>query len=278
MNDRQWSALRCPRCHGALRGDDQLRCEAGHRWPVDGEIPLFFAPRDLRWSDRLFRRIYDVVAPLHNAAVTYVLPLLQGESEATLRDGYMRRLDLASLRAPSDGAPLRILEVGFGAGANLSLLRRDLPRDVPVEIWGTDISMGMVNAFRRGRPRGADRDLTLVLADVHDLPFADATFDRVFHVGAAGTFGDPRRALTEMARVAKPGTPVVVVDEQLDPNRDHGLYHRAVYSLFTIYAPTSHCPREALPPDAGEVLEEQVSRFYYCLTFRAPLTPPKTPS
>jgi hypothetical protein len=62
----------------------------------------------------------------------------------------------------------------------------------------------------------------------------------------------------------------VVVDEQLDPSREHGLYVRAAFRLLTFYDPSPHCPTELLPEGAYDVLEEQVSRFFYCLRFRMP--------
>jgi ubiquinone/menaquinone biosynthesis C-methylase UbiE len=108
----------------------------------------------------------------------------------------------------------------------------------------------------------------LLMADAHRLPFAGATFDRVFHVGGIGGFRDPRQALAEMARVAVPGTPIVVVDEQLEPGVDHSSYHRLMFRLLTFYDSDPHCPAELLPPGARDVVQEAVSRFYYCLTFR----------
>ena len=113
----------------------------------------------------------------------------------------------------------------------------------------------------------------LALADGHDLPFPDASFDRVYNVGGIGTYRDPGRALAEMARVARPDTPIVVVDEQLDPDRAHSLYHRLMFRALTLYDPAPRCPRAHVPPDAVNVAEEQASRFYYCLTFRMPESP-----
>jgi ubiquinone/menaquinone biosynthesis C-methylase UbiE len=110
----------------------------------------------------------------------------------------------------------------------------------------------------------------LVLGDAHALPFPDHAFDRVFHVGALGSMRDARRALAEMARVARPGTPIVVVDEQLDPARDSSAYARLMFRVLTFYDPDPRCPTDSLPEGAVDVLEEQVSRFYYCLRFRMP--------
>ena len=119
----------------------------------------------------------------------------------------------------------------------------------------------------RRPPRSTDAPAR---ADAHALPFADASFDRVFHVGGIGGYGDTRLGLAEMARVARPDTPIVVVDEQLDPGRDDSLFHRVVFRALTFYTTAPDSPVADLPPGATAVLSEQVSRFYYCLTFRMP--------
>jgi ubiquinone/menaquinone biosynthesis C-methylase UbiE len=127
----------------------------------------------------------------------------------------------------------------------------------------------MLAQCRARLARHTGRPLRLLLADAHALPFRDATFDRVFHVGGIAAYRDPRVGLAEMARVARPGTPIVVVDEQLDPGRRHGLYHRLAFRALTFYDRAPASPTALLPPDATDVVDEQVTRFYYCLTFRA---------
>lgn len=259
--------LRCPACGGALRlgpvGD--LACGCGARWAVGEGIPRLVQERTVRGTDRLMRLFYDGLPRLHDPAVQWLLPVLQGGPAGPIREGTMRRLALSELPP----GPARILEVGIGAGAHLPLIARDLPRGVQAEVWGADLSLGMMAQCRRRlERRGPDLPVRLLQADAHALPFADATFDRVFHVGAMGSFRDPRRALAELARVAKPGTPIVVVDEQLDPSRRHGPWTKAAFRALTFYDRAPHCPRELLPDGAVGVTEEQVSRFYYCLSFR----------
>jgi ubiquinone/menaquinone biosynthesis C-methylase UbiE len=107
------------------------------------------------------------------------------------------------------------------------------------------------------------------MADAHALPFPDHSFDRVFEIGGLNGYRDPRLALAEMARVARPGTPIVVVDEQLD-GRARSLRDRLAFRLLTFYTRDAHSPRELLPPGAEGVLDEQITRFYFCLTFRTP--------
>jgi len=110
----------------------------------------------------------------------------------------------------------------------------------------------------------------LLLGDAHRLPFPDACFDRVLHVGGIATYRDPRRALAEMARVAKPNTPIVVVDEQLDPAAARSWYQWLAFKAMTLYEPGAHAPVEHLPRAAHDVRVEQASSFFYCLSFRVP--------
>ncbi len=217
------------------------------------------------------RLFYDWVPQLHDPAVRYLLPIWQLEgSESAMRAGYIRRMELSALQPSACGEPLRILEVSIGTGVNVELVHAALPAGIPLEYWGLDLATGMLRICgRRLRRRGID-DVRLVQGDAHALPFADQSFDRVFHVGGIGGFHDPGKAMAEMARVARPDTPVVVVDEQLDPTRSHGWWPRLWFDLVTFYDKDPHAPREHVPADASEVIDEQVGRFYYCLTFRTP--------
>ena len=276
--------LRCPRspsgdrCGGALEDVGAalscVRCST--RWPVRHGLARLFREELVRGNDRLLRFVYDRFAALHDPAVKWLIPLLQTEgSERAMRDAYLRRLDLGSLRPRVGERPLRILEVGAGTGANIALVRDALPRGVDVEYWAMDLSEGMLDGLRARvaeRPSVVPGDgrVRLVMADAHALPYPDGTFDRVFHTGGIGGYDDPARALAEMARVAVAGTPIVVVDEQLAPDRAHSLYHRAVFRAVTFYDRDPHCPTELVPAGAVDVIEEQASRFFYCLSFKMP--------
>jgi ubiquinone/menaquinone biosynthesis C-methylase UbiE/uncharacterized protein YbaR (Trm112 family) len=281
MTGADAGTLRCPACRGplafegTLAGDElsagTLRCgQCARPWPVRDGLPRLVDEARVGGADRFMRTLYDWFAPLHDPLTRALFPLLQGTSERAARDGYMKRLALGSLRPRPDGHRLRILDVGVGAGANLALLERDLPPDLDVELWGVDLSEGMIASCRRLLAGHGGRRMRLLLADAHALPFPDACFDRVFHVGGIGGYADPRQALAEMARVARPDTPIVVVDEQLDPGRHHSAFHRVVFRALTFYAAVPTSPVAHLPRGATAVVSEQVSRYYYCLTFRMP--------
>lgn len=273
--------LRCAGCAGTLdraRGvrhqgerimQGNLRCKrCGRLWSVRDGIARLADDAAVEGTDRLMRHIYDRFAPLHDPAVRYLLPALQlGGSESLLRSGYIRRLELDAL--PKE-RPAKVLEVGVGGGGNLPWVR-EAASDVPLDYWGVDLSEGMLRCcVRRAQKEHRDLAPKLLIADAHALPFADASFDRVFHVGAIGGYRSPGRALSEMARVARPGTPIVVVDEQMDAERRATLYHRLTFRAITFYDDAPAAPIAQLPPGAEDVLQEQVSRFYYSLRFRMP--------
>jgi ubiquinone/menaquinone biosynthesis C-methylase UbiE len=108
----------------------------------------------------------------------------------------------------------------------------------------------------------------LLRGDAHRLPFADNQFDRVFHVGGINGYRDPKLGLAEMARVARPRTPIVVVDEELDPERKHSLRHRLAFRAITWFDPDPRVPVDRLPAGTECVEVSRVCRFYYCLTFQ----------
>lgn len=267
--------LRSPCCAaelafgGRLRGTDldtgELRCRScRRRWPVVDGIPELVEDGEVRGFERLIRHVYDLIAPFHDLGVRFVLPAVMFMSEDEARDRYVRRLELDGL-GPRRA---RILDVGIGGGGNLPPIVRRLRPDAPIEVWGLDYSRGMLDQCRR-RLRGWEGPpVHLVGGDAHALPFPDASFDRVLHVGGIATYRDPARALAEMSRVAKPGTPVVVVDEQLDARAAHSWYQWLAFKALTVYDLSPHAPVEHLPATARDVRVEQASSFYYCLTFR----------
>ncbi len=96
----------------------------------------------------------------------------------------------------------RALEIGFGGGYALSRLAKEASHGV---ITGVDLSPEMLRqAERRFRRQIAAGRLRLQLADAADLPFPDATFDRVFTINTIYFWPDPLRALAEMHRVLRP--------------------------------------------------------------------------
>jgi ubiquinone/menaquinone biosynthesis C-methylase UbiE len=78
------------------------------------------------------------------------------------------------------------------------------------------------------RARGAAPSARLVRARAEDLPWRDATFDRVFCVNALHHFADQVRFFAEARRVLKPGGGLLTIG--LDPHTDRDAWW--VYDYF----------------------------------------------
>ena len=280
MTPQQVGFLRCPRCNGSLAyvgttwngwlHAGNLHCSPCARaWPVEDGTPRLLEATGVRGLEAFVRVVYELFAPFHDLGVRYGLPLAMLATEEEVREAYMRQLDVEGIaRERRDGGTARILEVGIGGGGNLPHLAYHAPAGLDVEIWGVDYSSQMLGQCRRRLTTWDGPPVHVLLADAHTLPFPDASFDRVLHVGAIATYRDPGRALAEMARVARPGTPIVVVDEQLAT--DASWYQRWMFRWITLLDRVAHAPVEHLPRGATDVRVTQVSSFYYCLSFRTP--------
>jgi len=84
------------------------------------------------------------------------------------------------------------------------------------------------------------RHAQLFQGEAERLPFRDAVFDCVFHVGGINFFSDKERAITEMIRAAKPGTKLVIVDETEKVVSQQ--YQKHPGCDVTLQAETTRCP------------------------------------
>ncbi|MGH3328554.1 MAG: class I SAM-dependent methyltransferase [Streptomycetales bacterium] len=95
----------------------------------------------------------------------------------------------------------RVLEVGYGPGALIRLLRE---RSTAAEICGVDPSPEMQALASRGNRDPAGRvDLRLGTAD--RTGFADESFDRVVSANNVAIWPDLQAGLRELHRVVRPG-------------------------------------------------------------------------
>jgi SAM-dependent methyltransferase len=183
----------------------------GRHYPeIDG---IIHALGPLRGTNRIAAAFYDGPCWPRFKPWEQLFLWFQGPGPARARWQVLRHLDLPH------GRPARVLEVGIGAGANVPLLPRSWT------IYGVDIARSQLALGRDTMPALAGR---LAWAEAEALPFSDAVFDAVYSVGGFNYFRDPVRALFEMRRVARPGAPLVVADEDADlirfaPGRALGL-------------------------------------------------------
>jgi ubiquinone/menaquinone biosynthesis C-methylase UbiE len=199
---RRWTdepgLLRCVSCHGVLGGSGEaLVCEGcGAPYPVrDGVLVVKEQPTD---DNKIAADFYNSpLWPKFRFWEKFFWVCNGGERRS--RDVILQHLP----RTPG----LRLLDVAIGDGVYTSWLPADW------SIVGVDVSTAQLAGCRK---RNADRDLRLILGEAEALPFPDRQFDAVLSIGGFNHFNDPEGALREMARVAKPGAPVVISDELPD--------------------------------------------------------------
>jgi phosphatidylethanolamine/phosphatidyl-N-methylethanolamine N-methyltransferase len=101
----------------------------------------------------------------------------------------------------------KVLEVGVGTGLSLPEYKRDL------EITGIDLAPEMLD---KARERVRDAKLTNVKGlhemDAGNLQFPDNTFDTVVAMYVITVVPEPDKVMRELARVAKPGGQVMLVN------------------------------------------------------------------
>jgi len=95
----------------------------------------------------------------------------------------------------------QVLEIGFGGGAAISLLTKQLSTGV---VSGVDISADLVRqAERRFHGEIAEGRVRVQLGDISHLPFADAVFDRVFTINTIYFWSNTLQGFGEIRRVLK---------------------------------------------------------------------------
>lgn len=125
---------------------------------------------------------------------------------------------IATTRAVAPRPGQRILDLAAGTGASSVSLARS-----GADVVAADFSPGMIAEGKR-RHRGIPH-LSFVEADATALPFADGEFDAVTMSFGLRNVNEPKKALSELLRVTKPGGRLVICEFSHPPSPAfNGLY------------------------------------------------------
>lgn len=163
-------ALRCPRCHASLKGDERgYGCPGcGGLYPSEGGVIRLLAPETRATSDEAFYSAPD--------------PARYGRT--TMRDEFVQPIRDFVSEVPPTGI---VLEIGSGGGA--------LDGVHPGYV-ASDFSFYALREYSTG---------VRVQADATALPFRSGSLDAVFTRATLEHVPDPAAALSEIARCLKPG-------------------------------------------------------------------------
>ena len=252
--------LRCPATGQRLepRGNTLVRAD-GKVFPCPDGIASLVYPEALAADDASWNRFYDALAPFYDFSERVLGRLLTGVDTAK------GRAEIVKLASFEPGGLL--LEVSPGPGVFLPLLSEALGPGA--RIAAADLSLNMLRQCRRWqaalmRPTASSHPLAatsqanflrglpsiaLVHANAMHLPFADDSFDALFHFGGVNLFSDPGRALGEFVRVVRKGGRIVWGDEQMSENFTHPVGRRVLPRINPGFKKTPPAP-----PDGAEVL------------------------
>jgi len=181
---------------------------------------------------------------------------------ATMFDGVAERYDLtndvlslgqtrlwrrAVARAVDARPGQRVLDLAAGTGSS------SLPFVAAgADVVACDFSLGMLRVGKRSHP-----GLLLLAGDALELPFADSVFDAVTISFGLRNVSDVDAALTEMARVTRPGGRLVVCEFS------HPVWRplRTVYSGYLMAALPEVARRVSSNPDAYVYLAESIQEW-----------------
>lgn len=168
----------------------------------------------------------------------------------------------------------RVLEIGFGNGRSV---RDVLGRSTDVRYVGIDTSPTMFDeAMRFNSDPVAAGQASFHLASAEKMPFADASFDRVFAIGVIHFWRDPVPLLVEVRRVMRPGSLAVMqaIDArttQRYARPEFGFYIRTAENWGTLFrqagfrsVDAQHTEVEGITPDGTSN-----KRYAICITARS---------
>lgn len=274
MKESSLARLRCPACKRELQlvshrheGDEildgQFECSCGQVYPIHQATPNFVYPNKLLSSDEKSQQEND------NGMAAGYETWLEWLFKIFDEDEYTVRAEMVELLELRRGAC--VLEIGCGTGKDSDhILRRIGPEGL---LFAHDLSMGMMTLAKR-KLGNSLTPIEYGLSNAAYLPFADRTFDAVFHFGGLNTFGEKRQALAEMTRVARVGAKVVAGDESVPPWLRKSVFGRVLMKTNPLY---KHKPPLAyLPNSARNVcLRWILGSAFYVIDYRVGEGPPK---
>jgi len=246
-------ALRNPEsAEPLIETDGQFFTSDGKPFPLHDGIPSLVYPAKSGKSDARWNRIYDLLAPFYDWNERNAGKLLTG------LDIRAERNKIAALIGLQPG--MKLLEVSPGPAVFLPFIRK---RIGPDGYWvALDLSIGML---RQCRKQNQSPNAAFFHANGSYLPFADNTFDALFHFGGVNLFSEPQRALGEFVRVVKKGGIVAWGDEGFSDSIPDTWKKKLLLKMNPGYSR----PRLPIPAGLNDTVEHPVYGGYaYLITGR----------
>ena len=192
MNDKLFSVLACPTCHGPFASPTELRCASCQKtFAIRQDVPRFCD--GIKDQDEKMAAEWEAQS---NAGPHYLNPVIimnRWEEEQVMPHILGKISDVEGI----------VLDAGCGVGHMGQRFVR--AGRTGIDLVGMDFQEELLANVTVGYTG-------LVQGDIHNLPFKDGSFSAVLTSNALHHFPDPRRAMVEIARVLKPGGIFVCYD------------------------------------------------------------------
>lgn len=140
----------------------------------------------------------------------------------------------------TDGLRGRVVEIGFGSGANVAHYPAEVDLVLAVE------PAAVARRLARRRTAGSRIPVELAGADGQSMRIADASCDGALVTFTLCTLPDPAAALDEVRRVLRPGGALHFLEHGISPDRGVAAWQRRLDPLERRLAGNCHLTRDAV--------------------------------
>ena len=233
--------LRCPETLNKLKYNGSNYESGAKVFKVKDDILSIVYPDDLAGDDAKYNKFYNLLAPLYDLNERVMGKLLVGV------DMIKGRKQIISFLGLKPG--MKVLEVSPGPGVFQKFLRNDIGEEG--ELVALDLSMGML---RQCQKRNKRLNVELIHGNAQFLPFADNSFDALYHFGGINLFNDPQKAINEFIRVVKKDGIVSWGDEGFSENYKNERRKKIMVKINPGFAK----PHPIIPDSVYDVKENEV--------------------
>lgn len=233
--------LRCPETLNMLEYNGSNYESGAKVFKVKNDILSIVYPDDLGGDDAKYNKFYNLLAPLYDLNERVMGKLLAGV------DMIKGRQQIISFLGLKPG--MKVLEVSPGPGVFQKFLRNDIGEEG--ELVALDLSMGML---RQCQKRNESLNVELIHGNAQFLPFADNSFDALYHFGGVNLFNDPQKAISEFIRVVRKDGIVSWGDEGFSENYRNERRKKLMLKINPGFAK----PRPIIPHSVYDVIENEV--------------------
>lgn len=233
--------LRSPKTLTELQRNGNNYTSEKKVYEIKNDILSIVYPDEISGDDAKYNKLYNLLAPLYDLNERLMGKLLVGV------DMVKGRKEIVSFLGLKPG--MRILEVSPGPGVFQKYLRSYIGEYG--ELVALDLSMAML---RQCQKRNKNLNAQLINGNGQYLPFADDSFDALFHFGGINLFNDPQKAISEFIRVVKKDGIVSWGDEGFSENYTNERRKKIVLKINPGFAK----PRPDIPDSVYDVKENEV--------------------